>query len=310
MIVRSDLDRFDHKWVHPVGDRHIFAVNNYRAKVVCDSLSSNGVRLTTFEICMPKCLVAEFNTHRMLCRNSASSRAVPTTSIIREVMTNPVYPISWRAQNIGMEASIILPNSQARMRETRWLRARDAVVTYAKQMLELPGGLDKQVLNRMLEPWMWTVVIATATEWENFFVLRDSTHSQPEFGYIATLMYDAYVKNTPLVRDYHFPYASDMPFSEQEAMSLGVPDTGIMYSTTAKMLESAAHIGRVSYYRQGRKFTAQENIDRALAFIRDKHWSPTEQTAISGTEKWYGPLYGWKPLRYFFANQSGGSRQP
>ena len=39
----------------------------YKAKVVADSVSPAGVRLTTLEVTMPRIVLAEFNTHRMLC---------------------------------------------------------------------------------------------------------------------------------------------------------------------------------------------------------------------------------------------------
>jgi len=36
---------------------------NISAKVVCDSISEQGVRLTTFEIEYPRIVMSEFNTH-------------------------------------------------------------------------------------------------------------------------------------------------------------------------------------------------------------------------------------------------------
>lgn len=49
----------------------------YDAKILADSLSPDGVRLTTFKVTFPRIVLAEFNTHRMFSRNSASSRAIP-----------------------------------------------------------------------------------------------------------------------------------------------------------------------------------------------------------------------------------------
>lgn len=37
------------------------------AKIICDSVSEAGIRLTTFEIEYPRIILAEVNTHRMLC---------------------------------------------------------------------------------------------------------------------------------------------------------------------------------------------------------------------------------------------------
>ena len=46
---------------------------SYSAKILADSLNPCGVRLTTFEITFPRIVLAEFNTHRVFSRNSASS---------------------------------------------------------------------------------------------------------------------------------------------------------------------------------------------------------------------------------------------
>ena len=47
------------------------------AKVICDSISEQGVRLTTFEIEYPRIVMSEFNTMRAISKNSSSSRAIP-----------------------------------------------------------------------------------------------------------------------------------------------------------------------------------------------------------------------------------------
>lgn len=45
----------------------------FSAKVLADSISPCGVRLTTLKVTMPRIVLAEFNTRRMFSRNSASS---------------------------------------------------------------------------------------------------------------------------------------------------------------------------------------------------------------------------------------------
>ena len=51
------------------------------AKVIADSVCPKGVRMTTMEIEYPRFILAELNTHRMLSKNSASSRAIPVKSM-------------------------------------------------------------------------------------------------------------------------------------------------------------------------------------------------------------------------------------
>ena len=55
-------------------------------KILADSLNLSGNRLTTFELTFPRVILAEFNTHRMISRNAASSRAIPTEKLIQRVL--------------------------------------------------------------------------------------------------------------------------------------------------------------------------------------------------------------------------------
>ena len=41
----------------------------YSARVLLDSVSPAGVRLTTLEVTFPRFVLAEFNTHRVMSRN-------------------------------------------------------------------------------------------------------------------------------------------------------------------------------------------------------------------------------------------------
>jgi thymidylate synthase ThyX len=67
-------------------------MNDYAAKILADSLSPEGIRLTTFEVTFPRFILAEFNTHRMLSRNSASSRAIPTEKLAEARHRHPIRP--------------------------------------------------------------------------------------------------------------------------------------------------------------------------------------------------------------------------
>ena len=47
-------------------------IGNVSAKILCDSINDLGDRLTTFELEMPKCLLAELNTFRLRSSNASS----------------------------------------------------------------------------------------------------------------------------------------------------------------------------------------------------------------------------------------------
>jgi hypothetical protein len=65
----------------------------YAARILADSCSPAGIRLTTFEVTYPRIVLAEFNTHRDFSRNSASSRAIPVEKQVAKVLADPFVPI-------------------------------------------------------------------------------------------------------------------------------------------------------------------------------------------------------------------------
>lgn len=164
-----------------------------QATVVGDSLSPQGHRLTSLLCTFPKYLLAEAKTHRIisqdsneveiqeldvsfnadknLSRNSASSRAIPTHRLLEQVNNNPFIPIAWMKEHKGMQGTKYITDSSTLTKLlNNHLGARNAAVEEATKQIEL--GLSKQVANRYLEPFLWTTVIVSATEWDNFFELR------------------------------------------------------------------------------------------------------------------------------------------
>ena len=58
-------------------------MNKISAEIIADSKNEHGQRLTSFLVVFPRIVLAEFNTHRMLSRNSASSRAIPFETMLK-----------------------------------------------------------------------------------------------------------------------------------------------------------------------------------------------------------------------------------
>ena len=146
-----------------------------QAKIVADSINIQGDRLTTLEVVMPRYILAEFNTHRMLSKNSASSRAIPFSKMVKEIEERPFIPYAWQKDHKGMQGNEYLENSHLIEEATRlWLKARDNAVMSATLLNGSVGGkaVTKQLVNRLLEPFMYHKVLVSGTEWENFFNLR------------------------------------------------------------------------------------------------------------------------------------------
>jgi thymidylate synthase ThyX len=142
------------------------------AKVVAHSKSNFGHEIVSMQVTFPRFILAELNTHRMFSRNSASSRAIPFEKMVKSVEENPFIPIAWQKDHKGMQGSEYETNEQhINEIKKRWLIARDEAIELASQ-LNYNYEITKQLCNRLLEPFMWHTVLITATEWENFFVLR------------------------------------------------------------------------------------------------------------------------------------------
>ena len=72
------------------------------ARVLLDSISPAGVRLTTMEATFHRFILPEFNTHRAFSRNAASSRAIPIKKVIAAVRDDPAMPVFWgKNQSLG-----------------------------------------------------------------------------------------------------------------------------------------------------------------------------------------------------------------
>lgn len=214
------------------------------AKIIADHVSPHSEdRLTTFEVTFPRYVLAEFNTHRKISRNSASSRAIPTATQLRQVEEYPYIPRMGSLQP-GMQAGEDLTGGPRVAAEAMWVRASVEAVKAARQMLQF--GVHKQVVNRLLEPFQYQTVIASATEWENFFLQRSLHHNgglaDPAIANVATMMEDLYRSNSPLPleRRWHLPYFGLHGGHEDDWDDVG-DDEGL----AAKV--SAARCARVSY---------------------------------------------------------------
>lgn len=241
----------------------------YAAKILADSMSPDGVRLTTFEVTMPRIVLAEFNTHRMFSRNSASSRAIPIEKMLKIVQEHPYIPTHWGKNQKGMQANEEVGNTEAAMAESEWLKARDLAVQQASALLNR-CGIHKQITNRLLEPFMWHTVICTATEYSNFFHLRCHPDAHPDIRKPAELMREAYEKETPKNLNYgewHLPlWGFDQDLKED-----------LSQDDICKV--SIARCARVSYLTHDGQRDLKADIQLFDRLTGGGHMSPLEHVA-------------------------------
>tara|TARA_R110000744_G_scaffold91368_4_gene177355 strand:+ start:76 stop:900 length:825 start_codon:yes stop_codon:yes gene_type:complete len=266
------------------------------AKIIQDSINSVGVRIATLELEYPRFIHSEFMTHRVFSRNAASSRAIPVEKMMEQVRDNPAKPVQWGLNQAGMQAGQEHCDTQACIDAWRWAAA--SAVESARTLHEM--GLHKQIANRVLEPFQTMKTVVTATEWDNFFMLRDHKDAQPEIQVLAREMKVAMDASKPFqLKDgeWHVPYVD----------RCGDGSSSIVYMSQGKILTkeealmvSASCCAQVSYR------LLDSSLEKAL-FVYDKlvnsrpiHASPFEhqgQDVGMGKHQLSGNLRGFLQYR-------------
>lgn len=180
----------------------------------------------------PRFIHAEFMTHRVFTRNAGSSRAIPVAKMIADILRDTAMPIFWGKNQKGMQASEecnelipwphpLGPELPAQMvdREAAWLWARDQAIKTAQAFAD--AGYHKQVVNRLLEPFMHITVLVSSTEWDNFFELRDHEDAEPHIAMLAREIRKAH-EGAEVQQlepgDWHLPFTSQ---EEHDAVQRG-----------------------------------------------------------------------------------------
>lgn len=252
------------------------------AKIILDSISPAGARLTTMQLVYPRFIHSEFMTHRVFSRNAMSSRAVPVAKMIEQVRNSPAMPNHWGKNQSGMQARSELEGVELAEAKALWLKAARDASDHAERMVEI--GLHKQVANRILEPFQFMRTIVTATEWDNFFSLRIHPDADPNIYELAEAMDRALDESMPRIRAIHTPYVGfwDAP------------------TTTERMMLSAARCARVSYLtHDGSKPNIEKDLQLANMLKESRHASPFEHQAAASDDgsEWFSNFKGWRSFR-------------
>ena len=257
------------------------------AKIIADSITEDGNRLTTMQLMYPRFIHSEFMTHRVFSRNASSSRAIPVTKMVESILKDPAMPIHWGKNQPGMQADEELDESYREECRIQWLQAMDDACLHASVLDHL--GAHKQIANRLLEPFQHIHVVVTSTEWDNFFALRDHPMAQPEFQELARKMHELYETNTPKLiafGGWHLPYTQE--------------SDGLLLHR--KIVKSAACCARVSYTNhEGKETTEEEDSKLYLRLIMadPPHMSPVEHQAMAVPgDKFYANFRGWRQHRW------------
>jgi len=280
-------------------------------------------RVDTLLLRYPRCIHSEFMTHRAFSRNSASSRAIPVKKLIDDVIADPFVPLVWGENQKGMQAGKELDGHRLWHAKQRWESALQDALKNAGYLMD--SGAHKQIVNRLLEPWMHITVVCTSTEWDNFFALRDHPDAEPHMRMLAQAIRkarDAATVQTLKRGEWHLPFVDgtggfpDVTLDERGEHWGACEDAkGEQYrALIVDMLKlSVARCASTSYKTvEGFDMTLERAIalhDR-LVSSRPMHASPLEHQCMPDVlwdfthmeprwdkPKLHGNLVGWQQYR-------------
>ena len=172
-----------------------------------------------------------------------------------------------------------------------WMNLIDSAVSHAQVFKDI--GLHKQLANRVLEVVNWHTIVCTATEYENYWGLRDNTQAAPEIRDSAHEGQELYRKSEPtLVKEgeWHLPYVTGFDFGSPTD---GRPfdekvQPGPGWTPEELIAMSAGRCAAVSYLNQDNQLDPHGDIKRTWErLIPGGHMSPSEHPAQSLTrEQW------------------------
>lgn len=289
----------------------------YSAEIIADSISPDGIRLTTYETEWPHAVHKDFMTHTFP-KNFESFRAQPPEKLITKLEDGGFFipeVFGHRTPGMGqrndpLEGEEAIDQDWAR---ELWIKyAMDSIWT-AKQMLK--RGISKQQINFVIQDLCSIRGVVTATEWDNFFGLRaDADNVRPEVGKVARMMDALHASEQPRLLDYgqwHLPFTTlyELQWAYED-------DDRQEWDHYLKV--STGRTARISYTTHRGVRNQSEDVRLHDDLLSNGHMSPTGHQAtpipLSGVQKyvwrsvggkkfkfngpdWSGALYGWAQYR-------------
>lgn len=267
------------------------------AKVILGSIPTNGAPpLVTIHTRHPRVIHAEWMTHRVFSRNARSSRAVPVNTMLKEIRETPFIPWHWGKNQKGMQAGaehnetvLIGTNDRGPYveRQDAWLHGRNQAVELAETFAE--AGYHKQIVNRLLEPFMWIDVLTSSTSWANFEHLRNHKDAEPHFRDLAQMVKEA-IGNAELQTlepgQWHLPYVPTADFysvfaSGQNEADVKSHDQRSDEAVAILKKLSVARCARISYAPFDGDASIEKELQRYDMLVGSDplHASPAEHQA-------------------------------
>lgn len=282
-----------------------------KVTILADSIERIGNnRITTWQLTFPRFILAEMNTHRILSKNSASSRAIPFNKMVEQVENDPFIPIKWMKDHKGMQGEeFITDERELESCKRAWLRARNNSLADARNLnhhslystegkLTNDVNVTKQLCNRLLEPFLWHTIILTGTEFENFFALRAHPMAEIHLQDLAYKMLDVYNASTPKelkAGQWHIPFGDNITM---ENLRTHKDEELMEFTDWHKVKIATAKCAQVSYMKFGSDdyedlidlhdslFIRPYNGKRGIREINDPIHCFDDKTEVLTSEGW------------------------
>ena len=300
-----------------------------KATTLLDSVSTSDERLTTFVVEYPRIILAELNTHRMLSRNSASSRAIPFDKMTTQLTARPVR---FGEANPGMQDKgeehdqpVFYEDADEYFSpEDYWGIAKNSAHKMARGYYR--AGYHKQIANRLVEPFQTMKTVISSTEWENFFWLRNHASADPTFAELARVMQQAMQESVPqtlLPSEWHLPYVtsrrddngkleywldSETQLCEDDALKVSAARcAAVSYRNTDYGLEKCRQVHDKlvgddrkhgsAMEHQAKEMTGLDAGGEITLVTNPKTWEPGITHMDSEFNLWSGNFKGWIQYR-------------
>ncbi len=243
--------------------------------------------------------------------------------MISLIRSQPAIPIFWGKNQAGMQAieecseKIKWDGAEAGPEEF-WLSAMGVSLPLAEAFAS--AGYHKQIVNRLTEPFQMIKTVITATEFANFFHLRNHEAAQPELRELARCMLEALSKSEPIVRtrtetvsekEYHLPYVG-----EEERHTLALEDliiistarcAAVSYRNEDYPLEKCKEVYNRLIGGDRIHASALEHVGRVMLLSKDTEFLELEE-GVSHSDRdrnlWSGNFKGWIQYRKLIAGES------
>lgn len=276
----------------------VFTDSEVKVSLVAATKNAYSNKVIATLLCeYPRYIHSEIMTHRQLSRNSGSSRATPFNIYCERITKDPAFFAELGINKSGMNADVVLGEEAAAAFKQEYIELMQHTVDTAKHWSE-KYNLHKQIINRVLEPYVRTSTVITATEWDNFLYTRATAKGvEPVMHLLAKCIGQAveYANETAKSGVAHLPF-----ITEEERNTESLKDCithAVSRSARCTILSNVT-----------KKLSTIEEDNKLYSWLANAdpmHASPFEHIAFATNsyEPYYNLRGGWMSQRYILDTQ-------